>query len=235
MKVLIVDDIRLARQELIRLLKDFPEIEVVGEASNAKEARNLIQENDPDLLLLDIQMPEEDGFSLLESLDDVPDVIFTTAFHEYALKAFESNALDYLVKPIDPDRLAIALEKYSSHRVSISKKSMLDETSKVFVKDGERCWFVKLADVRFFETFGNYSKIHFNDEVAMVGKSLNYLESRLDPAKFFRASRQFIIHLEFVEEVIPWFSESLRVRMNSGEEIDISRRRSVKFKELLSF
>ncbi|MEM6525193.1 MAG: LytTR family DNA-binding domain-containing protein [Bacteroidota bacterium] len=235
MKVLIVDDIRLARQELIRLLKNFPEIEVVGEASNAKEARNLIQENDPDLLLLDIQMPEEDGFSLLESLDDVPDVIFTTAFHEYALKAFESNALDYLVKPIDPDRLAIALEKYSSHRVSISKKSMLDETSKVFVKDGERCWFVKLADVRFFETFGNYSKIHFNDEVAMVGKSLNYLESRLDPAKFFRASRQFIIHLEFVEEVIPWFSESLRVRMNSGEEIDISRRRSVKFKELLSF
>ncbi|MEM6359712.1 MAG: LytTR family DNA-binding domain-containing protein [Bacteroidota bacterium] len=235
MKALIVDDIRLARQELIRLLKNFTEVEIVGEASNAEEARDLIQGQDPDLLFLDIQMPEEDGFSLLESIDDVPDVIFTTAFHEYALKAFENNALDYLVKPIDPDRLAAALEKYTTHKVAVSKKALLDENSKVFVKDGERCWFVKLADVRFFETFGNYSRIHFNNEVAMVGKSLNYLESRLDPTKFFRASRQYIVHLEYVEEVIPWFSDSLRVRMTSGEEIDISRRRSVKFKELLSF
>ncbi|MEM7108275.1 MAG: response regulator [Bacteroidota bacterium] len=235
MKALVVDDIRLARQELIRLLKNFPEVEIIGEAGNAEEARAFVQEHDPDLLFLDIQMPEEDGFSLLESMDDVPDVIFTTAFHEYALKAFENNALDYLVKPIDPDRLAAALEKYSTHKVSISKKSVLDENSKVFVKDGERCWFVKLGEVRFFETFGNYARIHVKEEVATVGKSLNYLESRLDPTKFFRASRQYIIHLEFVDEVIPWFSDSLRVRMTSGEEIDISRRRSVKFKELLSF
>ena len=237
MKVLIIDDARLARNELKRLIKAYPEIELCGEAANADEARKAIKNHNPELLLLDIQIPDEDGFELLESLDKVPEVIFTTAYHEFALKAFEKNAVDYLMKPIDPERLDEALKRVDpkSNFKETEKSDQLDPDDKVFVKDGEKCWFIVLKEIRYFETYGNYSKIYFKDEKALVHKSLNYLDSRLSPKTFFRANRQHIINLGHIKQIHLWGSGTFRVEMSCGNKIDISRRRSQTFKELLSF
>lgn len=237
MKVLIIDDSRLARNELRRLLQKFPEVEICGEAANAEQAREAIREHSPETIFLDIEIPGENGFELLASLDRVPGVIFTTAYDEFAVQAFEQNAVDYLVKPIDPGRLGKALDRAvnqpSAPRREAEEK--MGPEDQVFVKDGEKCWFVKLKQIRFFETYGNYSKIYFDEEKVLVNKSLNYLEARLNPRRYFRANRQFIINLNHVKRIHPWNNEAFRVEMNCGTEIDISRRKSQRFKELLSF
>jgi len=165
MRAIIIDDERLARTELRKLLQDFPEVEVVDEAANADEAINKIDTLQPDLVFLDIQMPGKTGFDMLAELERAPHVIFTTAYDEYALKAFEVNALDYLLKPIEPKRLADAMQKLhvaetkENHIIPENfNQSILTEADQVFVKDGERCWFVKLSDIRLFESVGNYAK-----------------------------------------------------------------------------
>ena len=247
MKTIIIDDERLARNELKRLLEDFPKIQVVGEAANADEAIELIDEHQPDLLFLDIQMPGKNGFELLEIIEDrVPEVIFTTAYDEYALKAFEYTALDYLMKPIDSGRLAEAIAKVEEELKRTAQlnsdpgRSYLTESDQVFVKDGEKCWFVKLGKVRLFESMGNYVRLHFEDQKPMILKSLNSLEERLDPKSFFRANRKHIINLQWVEKIEPWFSGGLLVTIKSGEKttplekIEISRRQAIKFKDLMS-
>lgn len=247
MKTIIIDDERLARNELKRLLEDFPKIQVVAEAANADEAIELIDEHQPDLLFLDIQMPGKNGFELLEIIEDrVPEVIFTTAYDEYALKAFEYNALDYLMKPIDSGRLAEAITKVEEELKRTSQlnsdpgRTYLTESDQVFVKDGEKCWFVKLGKVRLFESMGNYVRLHFEDQKPMILKSLNSLEERLDPKSFFRANRKHIINLQWVEKIEPWFSGGLLVTIKSGEKttplekIEISRRQAIKFKDLMS-
>ncbi len=247
MKTIIIDDERLARNELKRLLEDFPKIQVVAEAANADEAIELIDEHQPDLLFLDIQMPGKNGFELLEIIEDrVPEVIFTTAYDEYALKAFEYNALDYLMKPIDSGRLAEAITKVEEELKRTSQlnsdpgRTYLTESDQVFVKDGEKCWFVKLGKVRLFESMGNYVRLHFEDQKPMILKSLNSLEERLDPKSFFRANRKHIINLQWVEKIEPWFSGGLLVTIKNGEKttplekIEISRRQAIKFKDLMS-
>jgi two-component system LytT family response regulator len=239
MKTFIVDDERLARSELKRLLKNFSSIEIIGEAANADEAIEKIERARPDLLFLDIQMPGRNGFELLESLIYVPRVIFTTAFDEYALKAFEFNALDYLLKPIEQKRLAGAISKVADHRQeednNISMKlSPLGDTDQVFVKDGERCWFVKLRDVRLLESEGNYTRLYFDKNKPLILRSLNYLEERLDEKTFFRASRKHIINLRWIETIEPGFDGKLDVRLSGAPEIEMSRRQSQKFKELMS-
>ncbi|CAN1577399.1 LytT Response regulator of the LytR/AlgR family [Spirosomataceae bacterium] len=247
MKTIIIDDERLARNELKRLLEEFPKIHVVAEAANAEEAIELIDEHQPDLLFLDIQMPGKNGFELLEIIEDrVPEVIFTTAYDEYALKAFEYNALDYLMKPIDSSRLAEAITKVEAEIKRSEKRSAdpnvqyLTENDQVFVKDGEKCWFVKLGKVRLFESMGNYVRLHFEDQKPMILKSLNSLEERLDPKSFFRANRKHIINLQWVEKIEPWFSGGLLVTLKGGEKstplekIEISRRQAIKFKDLMS-
>ncbi|MFN8430865.1 MAG: response regulator [Spirosomataceae bacterium] len=247
MKTIIIDDERLARNELKRLLEDFPKIQVVAEAANADEAIELIDEHQPDLLFLDIQMPGKNGFELLEIIEDrVPEVIFTTAYDEYALKAFEYNALDYLMKPIDSGRLAEAIAKVEEELKRTSQlnsdpgRTYLTESDQVFVKDGEKCWFVRLGKVRLFESMGNYVRLHFEDQKPMILKSLNSLEERLDPKSFFRANRKHIINLQWVEKIEPWFSGGLLVTIKSGEKttplekIEISRRQAIKFKDLMS-
>jgi two-component system LytT family response regulator len=247
MKTIIIDDERLARNELKRLLEEFPKINIVAEAANADEALLLIEEHQPDLLFLDIQMPGKTGFELLEIIEDrVPEVIFTTAYDEYALKAFEYNALDYLMKPIDSGRLAEAIAKVeeeikrSAQLSADPGRTYLTENDQVFVKDGEKCWFVKLGKVRLFESMGNYVRLHFEDQKPMILKSLNSLEERLDPKSFFRANRKHIINLQWVEKIEPWFSGGLLVTIKSGEKttplekIEISRRQAIKFKDLMS-
>lgn len=237
MNALVVDDSRLARNELKRLLKEFDHIHVIGEAANADEAKAFIEEKKPDLVFLDIQMPGKNGFELLEDLEEVPDVIFTTAYDEYAIKAFEFNALDYLQKPIQKDRLAGALNKIEEKKEvsQISEEDLMTENHQVFVKDGEKCWFVQLSRVRIFEVEGNYTKIYFDDFKPMIPRTLNYLESRLDPKTFFRANRQQIINLKWVEKIEPWFSGSIKIYLKGGHDVDVSRRQTQRFKELMSF
>lgn len=239
MKALIVDDERLARNELKRLLEAFPKINVVGEAANAEEALDQIEQLAPDLLFLDIQMPGKNGFELLASIEgNVPDVIFTTAYDEYALKAFEYNALDYLLKPIDTNRLAEAIHKVEDYQQAETERKenvkTLTENDQVFVKDGEKCWFVKLSRIRLFESMGNYVRLHFDDQKPLILKSLNALDERLDPHAFFRANRKHIINLQWIEKIEPWFSGGLQVTLRGGDKIEISRRQAIRFKELLS-
>ncbi len=238
MKAIIVEDSRLARNELKRLLEKFPTLEIVAEAQNSEEAKQLIESLCPDLIFLDIQLPGKSGFELLEELDYVPEVVFTTAYSEYALKAFDYNALDYLLKPIQPERLTAALEKVEQklalRETTDTTKEQLTEADQIFVKDNEQCWFVKLGEISLLEVNGNYTKIYFQNHSPMVMKSLNYLESRLDPKVFFRANRQEIINLKRVEKIIPWFSGTLKVQLDNGREVEISRRQSAVFKEQLS-
>lgn len=238
MKALIVDDSRLARNELKRLLKEFDGVQVIGEAANAMEAKEKIEADKPDLVFLDIQMPGKNGFELLEELESAPEVIFTTAYDEYALKAFEYNALDYLQKPIQKDRLAGAVSKVAEKKEKQKEtegEARMTENDQVFVKDGDNCWFVQLSNVRILEVDGNYTKLYFDDHKPMIPRTLNYLESRLDPKTFFRANRQQIINLKWVERIEPWFSGSIKIYMKGGHDVDVSRRQTQRFKELMSF
>ncbi len=237
MKALIIDDERLARKELIKLLEEHPTIEVAGEAQNADEAEQMINELNPDVLFLDIQMPGRTGFQLLESLDTVPLVVFTTAYDEFALKAFEINALDYLLKPITAERLSEAVHKIQEKeriRSGRPRDQKLGLEDQVFVKDGERCWFVSLANIRLFESDGNYIKVYFDANRPMIHKSLNALDEKLDERAFFRASRKHIINLSWVEGIEPWFNGGLMVKLRGGDKVEVSRRQAAKFKDMMS-
>ena len=238
MKALIVDDERLARTELKRLLTPFKEIKIVGEAVNADDALEKIQELKPDLLFLDIQMPGKTGFDMLEELDSVPTVIFVTAYDEYALKAFEYNALDYLLKPIEPKRLEETvnklIEKKRKKTISELDKDFLSESDQVFVKDGEKCWFVKLENVRLFESEGNYVRIYFGENKPLILRTLNYLDERLDDKTFFRANRKHIVNLKWIASIEPWLNGGLLVKLKDGQKVEVSRRQAIKFKDMLS-
>lgn len=235
MKALIVDDERLARKELIGLLQAYDQVEVVGEAANADEAEQRINELRPDLVFLDINMPGRDGFQLLESLDHAPHVIFVTAYDERAVDAFKVNALDYLMKPIDPARLEAAVAKLPKvGDGDVPQRELLRADDQIFLKDGERCWFVTLKDVRLFESEGNYVRVRFSDQKPLVLRSLNNLEKKLDPVVFFRANRKQIINLKWVTSIEPWFSGGLSVKLSTGETVEVSRRQAARFKELMS-
>ncbi|VAW27127.1 Two-component transcriptional response regulator, LuxR family [hydrothermal vent metagenome] len=236
MKALVIDDERLARKELIKLLDEFAIMNVVGEAANADEAIELIEKHNPDILFLDIQMPDKTGFELLEMLDTVPQVIFTTAYDEYALKAFEVNALDYLLKPIDPNRLKESVDKLVAvePKPQVSNTKLLGLQDQVFVKDGDKCWFVKLENVRYFESDGNYIKVFFDSVKPMIHKSLNALDEKLNDRDFFRASRKHIINLSWVEDIETWFNGGLMVKLRGGDKLEVSRRQAAKFKERMS-
>jgi two-component system, LytTR family, response regulator len=241
MRAIIIDDERLARTELRKLLQDFPEVEVIDEAANADEGINKIDSLQPDLVFLDIQMPGKTGFDMLAELERAPHVIFTTAYDEYALKAFEVNALDYLLKPIEPKRLADAMQKLHVAEVKENhivpenfNQSILTEADQVFVKDGERCWFVKLSDIRLFESVGNYAKVFFGGNKPLILKSLNALEERLDQKTFFRANRKHIVNLRMIDKIEPYFNGGLLLELKGGEKIEVSRRQTVKFKEMMS-
>ena len=238
LKLILIDDERLARSELKRMLQEFPDVEIVAEAANANEGIEKIETLNPDLIFLDIQMPGKTGFDMLTELEKAPHVIFVTAYDEYALKAFDVNALDYLMKPVEPKRLSDALlkvrQKDEEEMLSYNNRGVLGEHDQVFVKDGERCWFVKLSDVRLFESVGNYAKVFFGTNKPLILKSLNALEERLDEKVFFRANRKHIINLRMIEKIEPYFNGGLLLDLNGGEKIEVSRRQAVKFKEMMS-
>jgi two-component system, LytTR family, response regulator len=236
MRTIIVDDERLARQELKSLLAEYKEIEIIAECSNAEEAKQKINELKPDLVFMDIQMPGKTGLELLEEISSLPEVVFVTAYDEYAIKAFEINALDYLLKPVQPERLGETIKKLF-HKENTEKKennSILADDDHVFLKDGEKCWFVKLSDLRLFESEGNYVRVLFNTSKPLILRSLNNLETRLPAKSFFRASRKHIVNLKYIETIENWFNGGLMVKLKTGEQIEISRRQAVKLKDLMS-
>jgi two-component system, LytTR family, response regulator len=239
MKALVIDDERLARSELRRLLKAHTEIEIVGEAANAAQAEEKIASLRPDLIFLDVQMPGRTGFELLADLPDAPRVIFTTAYDQYALKAFDFGALDYLLKPIEPARLAQAIArlqaKEETPEAPTPTEGLLREGDQVFLKDGERCWLVRVSDIRLLESEGNYARVYFADNRPLIPRSLQTLEARLDPQLFFRVSRQHIINLRAVRKVEPWFDGGLLLRLGENDsEIKVARRRAQELRERLS-
>ena len=233
-RTLIVDDERLAREEVRRALQDYPEFCIVGEASNAKEAIGLLETEQPDVLFLDIHMPGKSGFDLLEELNTVPEVIFTTAYDQYAVKAFEINALDYLVKPLREERFAKTVEKVKEE---LEKKAVETEGpfachQKIFIKDGEKVHFIALGEIRLIESMENYALLYFGNEKTMIKRSLNLLEKKLDPNVFFRANRSQIINTEYIKEIQPYFHNRLRIVLNTDKIIEVSSRQSVLFKKL---
>jgi len=228
-RTLIVDDERLARAELRRLLRVHPEIDIVGEASSASEASKLIDTLRPDLLLLDIQMPGGTGFDLLSTLDWVPATIFTTAYDQYAVQAFEFNVLDYLLKPVEPAKLARALNRISSvDRVT----KPANNPARLFIEDGERCWFAQISQINLFESEGNYTRVYFNGNTPLVLRSLNQFEATLDKAQFMRASRKHIVNLSYIAKIESLDGGGLLVHMQNGQQLQVSRRRSIAWKAL---
>jgi two-component system LytT family response regulator len=234
MKTIIVDDERLARKELASLLKNFPDVEVIAECSNAPEAMEAIAQMKPDLVFLDIQMPGMNGFEMLEQMDEVPEIVFVTAFDEHAIKAFEVNALDYLLKPVEESRLAEALSKVRRNHVrEVRMSGMLGQDDQIFIKDGDRCWFVPLHEIRMFESEGNYVRVYFQQHKPLILKSLNNLESRLDHT-FFRTSRKYIVNLKWVQSVENWFNGGLRLTLKDNTQVEVSRRQGAKFRDIMS-
>ena len=239
MKALLIDDERLARNELRRLLAAFPDVEIVGEAANGKQAREQLAALSPDLIFLDVQMPGETGMELLESLEPpAPEVIFTTAYDEFAVKAFELNALDYLLKPVDPARLAAALEKLRAKlgtpAAPTAPATKLAAEDKVFVREGDRCWFVEVRSIRLLESEGNYTRVHFDAAQPQLFRSLNAMEERLDPKYFFRANRRQIINLAWIDKIEPWFSGGLLVHLKGAAKVELSSRQAQEFREKMS-
>ena len=232
MKALIVDDEPLARRELRRLLAAHRSIQIVGEAGDIDEARERIDSLAPGVVFLDIQMPGGTGFDLLAQLDRVPRIIFTTAYDRYAVTAFDVNALDYLLKPVEPERLAAALDKLQATPVAAERETHgHSPLEQLFVRDGPRCWFVPLRDVSVFNAEGNYVRLQWGRERPLLGRSLVALESKLDPQRFFRANRQQIINLALIRRVDLGIGGRLLVQLNDGHEVQISRRQARQFRE----
>ncbi|MFC0677127.1 LytR/AlgR family response regulator transcription factor [Lysobacter korlensis] len=236
LRVLIVDDTRLARLELRTMLAGLPDVECIGEADDVPAAREAIARLQPDVVLLDIQMPSGTGFDVLDGLDRTPQVIFTTAYDQYALRGFEANALDYLLKPVQADRVAAAFAKARAQQPEghTPQKPLLRADDQVFLRDGERCWFVPLAQISRIEVDGNYVRVHFRGERAMLARSLSALEARLDPALFFRANRNALVNLQMVKQIDLSVGDGYTLTLKDGAEVEVSRRQARELRERLS-
>jgi two-component system LytT family response regulator len=246
MKAVVVDDERLAREGLKSLLADFPFVQICGEAANAAEALKLISSVHPDLLFLDVEMTEQNGFDLLEALPPPhPHVIFVTAYSAFALRAFEVNALDYLLKPVNAQRLRAALQKVQARLAAASAENHtgnadaegelpLREDDHVFVRDGDRCWFVPVRSIRLLESDGNHTRLYFDREKPLLYRTIGSLERRLPSRLFLRANRSQLVNLTFIESIGQWFSGSLKVTLRNGGEVEFSRRYAQAFRERTS-
>lgn len=237
MNILIVDDSRLARKELANILADIPSTTLIAEAVDVNSAVAAINTHKPDLVLLDIHLPDGDGFDVLEQSDFTPQIIFTTAYEQHALRAFEFNALDYLLKPVTHERLAAAIQKSISKQHNPAQPAIASapktRTDQIFVRDGERCHFIKLRDLRLINVEGNYVRLYFQQTKALLARSLNYIEERLDPSVFFRANRQQIINMDYIDTIEPWLNDGLIIKLQDGTQVEVSRRQAKILKQSL--
>ena len=231
MNIYIVDDSRLARQELKTLLTGVEDIQIVGENGDPRAAQHEIDSLRPDLLLLDIDMPGTNGFELLESLAHVPAVIFVTAFDEHAVRAFEVNALDYLMKPVVPERLHGALEKVRAAHMRKPEPRSSDD--RIFIRAEDRVWLVKLRDIPLLEVVGNYTRMHVGTDRPLVPKSLKQLQDRLDPKMFVRINRAQIVNVEWIESAAPDVGDGLILKLRNGTTVEVSRRQAQQLEELM--
>jgi two-component system, LytTR family, response regulator len=227
MRALIVDDEPPARRELRRLLKEFTWIEIVGEAGSVGEAQLAVETLSPQIVFLDIQMPGGSGFDLLTRLPYAPQVLFTTAYDEHAVRAFEVNALDYLLKPIEPKRLAAALSRVTRETRADEPSTLLEQ---IFVKDGDQCWFIPLREVRLLTSEGNYVRLSWKELEPLLYRALIAIEQRLNRKHFFRANRSQIINLDFIKNVETGAGGRLHVELQDGREVEISRRQARLFR-----
>ncbi|MDN4502479.1 LytTR family DNA-binding domain-containing protein [Alteromonadaceae bacterium BrNp21-10] len=234
MQAIIVEDSRLARLELKEQLKHISGIELIAEAENGQQGIELIEQHQPDIIFLDINMPGMDGFEMLEQLTYVPMIIFTTAYDEFALKSFEVNALDYLLKPITLPRLHSAIEKAAQQCNKPLVEDKLHNDSQFFVKEGEQCWLVKLQQVQLFESIGNYTRLYFEQHKPMIYKSLSQVEKRLPEPMFFRANRSELINMQYVNNVEIALNSNLLIHLQNGKIIELSRRQAAEFKKRMS-
>src|SRR5690606_24944679 len=234
MKAIVVEDSRVAREGLVRMLHQFPELALVGEADHPQSALQLINEHHPDVIFLDIHMPGESGFDLLKKLDYTPRIIFTTAYSEYAIRSFDYHAVDYLLKPISQQRLAVAIEKLFAQPATSALQPSLNINSQIFVKDDDHCHLVPLASIRYIESCKNYVRIYFKDQKAFIKKPLNQVEERLPTRHFFRANRQFVVNLQAIVAIEEAISDGFVLTMDDGKQIEVSRRNALSLKNLLS-
>lgn len=247
LRTLIVDDEVQARERLKRLLSGNTAVEIIDEAGDGKEAVEKIEEMEPDLVLLDIQMPELDGFEVIGTLRKLPLVIFVTAYDEYAIKAFEVNALDYLLKPLNKVRLEKAIERAQqelprkadlSPRIEALFRTLNEQKrfmERVAVKHEGRIFVIPVRAIDWIGAEEGANYVHSGDKCYQTNYTLEDLESRLSPVMFFRAHRSAIINLNSVKEVIPWFAGSYRVRLGSGAEVDISRNRVRELRQIIDW
>lgn len=233
-KTLIVDDERLARKEMRLLLAEFDEIFVVGEAENLSEAVEIIEKEKPQIVFLDIQLSNENGFELLEKTEQNFNLIFVTAFDAYAIRAFEVNALDYLLKPVNPDRLAKAIERLKEEKTDEkSEIRPLEFDDRIFLELGTRSLFLKVNEISHINSAGDYSEIFtISGKKHLIEKPLREWEERLPEKHFLRIHRQTIINLEEIEEIETWFNRTFQVRLkNFRQKLAVSRRYAVKLKQ----
>lgn len=230
----IVEDSELARLELKNLLQAHPDIKIIAEAEDVESAIACIKAHSPDLVFMDIDLPGGNAFDILAELELVPPIIFTTAFDKFALDAFEFNTVDYLLKPIKKDRLDKALAKLAAKEQTVQSEHLLSTQSQFFVKDGEKCWLIKVKDVRYIEAIGNYSRIYFSNHSPMHYSSLQKIQDRLDPTLFFRINRQQLVNLHYVTAIEPWVSGGFKLTLSCGQTLEVSRRQANQFKQMMS-
>ncbi|MBK8151500.1 MAG: response regulator transcription factor [Acidobacteria bacterium] len=247
-RTIIVDDEPLARDRVRRFLRDEPGIEIVGECGNGAEAIELIDSVRPDLVFLDIQMPEKTGFEVVKSLGDrdVPAIIFVTAYDQYALEAFDVHALDYLLKPFNRERLRRALgrartdiENRSKGKIDERLASLIADLKaekryleRLLVKSTGRVFFIKTDEIDWIEAAGNYLKLHLGREGHLIRETMNSIESKLDPNRFLRIHRSTIVNIDRIKELQPMFSGDYAVILRSGRELTLSRNYRERFLEL---
>jgi two-component system LytT family response regulator len=233
-RIYLVDDELLALEELKVLLLPYEDLEIVGYSDRVEQAIKDCNELRPDLIFLDINMPGKDGFQFLEALEEVKEVIFVTAYDQFAIKAFEVNALDYLLKPLNPKRLAEAIQRFRNRAQASDQSSgeRLSPDKKIFIKDGEKCHFVPVSKIHLLESVGNYVRVFYENQQPLLHKSLTYLEQKLPEDLFFRANRQYMFNLNYIDQIEPYFNSTLLIVMKSGHKIDLSQRQSAKFREI---
>jgi len=236
-KAIIVEDSRLARLELKSQLAQIANITLVAEAENIEQANQLVAQHKPDLLFLDINLPDGNGLDFLATLTPAPKVIFTTAFEQYALQAFEQNAVDYLLKPFTLERLQAACSKLFTDDVESSApkdNELMTLDSRFFVKDGQKCWLIQLAQVEQFQAMSNYTQVYFDQQKPLVYRTLAQIETRLPQDKFFRVNRSHIVQLSYVNNVALCASGGLELTLKSGAVVEVSRRQTSQFKAIFS-
>ena len=247
-RTLIVDDEPLARERVKRFLRDEKDIEIIGECGNGGDAARAISDSEPDLVFLDIQMPEKNGFEVIRSLDPghLPTIVFVTAYDQYALQAFDVHALDYLLKPFNRDRFQRAVGR-AREQIEHQRHGDLDERltslienlksekkylERLVVKSVGRVFFLKTDEIDWIEAAGNYVKLHVGRESHMIRETMNGIEGKLDPDKFVRIHRSTVVHIDRIRELHPMFSGDYAVMLRDGTELALSRNYREHFLEL---